>query len=109
MSDRPVFCTVAQIARRVGRSDGWARTLWAAGSLPTPDGWDDDNHPLWLESTVDRWWKLRSQPKTVLIDQLLERSSLGGEGAATLAARTSDETLGKILAKKEKATTNDDQ
>lgn len=86
MSDRPVFCTVAQIARRVGRSDGWARTLWAAGSLPTPDGWDDDNHPLWLESTVDCWWGLRSQPKAALIDQLLERSPLGTPGARAVAA-----------------------
>lgn len=74
MSDRPVFCTVAQIARRVGRSEGWARTLWAAGSLPAPDGWDDDGHPLWLERTVDRWWTLRSKPKTELVNELIGRA-----------------------------------
>jgi hypothetical protein len=101
MSDSPVFCTVAQVARRVGLSDGRVRAMWAGeGGLPEPDGFDDDGHPLWLPDTVDRWGKLRRQSRRELIDELLDRSSLGGERHAALAARTSDETLQKILAKK---------
>lgn len=51
------LCTMAQLARRVGLSDGRVRAMWAADrpSLPTPDAWDIDGHPLWLPDLIDNW------------------------------------------------------
>ncbi|MGH7883464.1 MAG: hypothetical protein ACREN8_11285, partial [Candidatus Dormibacteraceae bacterium] len=57
------YYTLAQLARRVGISEGRARALWAeADRLPKPDAKDADDHPLWQASSIDRWCKQTGRP-----------------------------------------------
>lgn len=74
---RPVYFTIAQLARRVGLSDGRVRALWATqrAGLPTPDALDADEHPLWLASTIDTWWALRKRPATDLAATLMAKAA----------------------------------
>ncbi len=55
--------TLAQFARRVGISESRARAMRAAGDrLPPPDITDAGGHPLWRESTIDRWCRRVGRP-----------------------------------------------
>ena len=55
--------TLAQFARRVGISESRARAMRAAGDrLPSPDATDAGGHPLWRESTIDRWCRRVGRP-----------------------------------------------
>ena len=57
--------TVAQLARRIGLSDGRVRAMLAKtpGALPVPDEYDADGHPLWRATTVDPWHRKRTRSK----------------------------------------------
>ena len=58
VSSHPPLHTVAQLARRIGISEGRARALLAAQRLPVSDYVDVDGHPLWFESTIDVWCRM---------------------------------------------------
>ncbi|MFH9968544.1 hypothetical protein ACH4PR_45860 [Streptomyces mirabilis] len=54
--DQGTRYTLAQLARRVGISESYARTLLAKGGrLPKADGADADRKPWWRPDTIDRW------------------------------------------------------
>ncbi len=91
--------TLAQLARRVGLSDGRVRAMWSTDreALPAPDAYDADGHPLWLPATVDQWDTLRQMSKSRLLRQLLDTGSLGEPAVVELARRIPGETLRRVV------------
>ncbi|OHV31506.1 hypothetical protein BBK14_33890 [Parafrankia soli] len=96
-ADRPVYFTIAQLARRVGLSDGRVRALWATqrASLPIPDALDADQRPLWLASTIEAWWALRKRPASELAATLMAKASPGSPEDAWLREQVGELTGGR--------------
>ncbi len=82
MPDDDRLHTVAQLARRVGLSDGRVRAMLAKTPdlLPVPDEFDADGHPLWRASTIDPWGRVRTLPRAELVAAWL--AGAGWDGAA---------------------------